>query len=282
MMTRTLDLNADVGESFGPWRMGEDEALLELVTSANIACGFHAGDPDTMAATVRRAAGRGIALGAHPGLPDLQGFGRRSMAMTPREILHLVLYQIGALAAFAGAAGTRLSHVKPHGALYHQAADDPALAAAIAAAVRTFDPTLILVGLAGSCLIDAGRAEGLAVAREGFADRRYGAGGRLVPRERPDSTIRDGSAAVAQVVRMVEHGEVVAGDGTVIPLQVDTVCLHGDNPAAVTLARRLREELPARGIALVSLAASRAETNGVEQEKSCKVAFPRPILPAAP
>lgn len=263
-MTKTLDLNADVGESFGPWRMGDDETLLELVTSANIACGFHAGDPDTMAATVRRAAGRGVALGAHPGLPDLQGFGRRSMAMTPREIHHLVLYQIGALAAFAGAAETRLSHVKPHGALYHQAADDPALAAAIAAAVRAFDPTLILVGLAGSCLIDAGRAEGLAVAREGFADRRYDAGGRLIPRDRPDSAIHDGSAAVAQVARMVEHGEVIAGDGTVIPLQVDTVCLHGDNPAAVTLARRLCEELPARGIALVSLAARHAEAGGAE------------------
>lgn len=251
-MTRTLDLNTDLGESFGPWRMGQDEALLEVVTSANIACGFHAGDPDVMAETVRLAVARGVSIGAHPSLPDRQGFGRRAMAMTPQEVHNLVLYQVGALAGFARAAGARLVHVKPHGALYNQAAADPALASAIAAAVRAFDPTLVLVGLAGSRLIDAGRAAGLQVAREGFADRRYEPDGTLTPRGHPEALIHDPADAVAQVLSMVERGEVIARDGTVIPVTVDTICLHGDSPEAVSFARRLRHELTARGIVLAA------------------------------
>lgn len=252
-MTRTLDLNADVGESFGPWRMGQDEALLEVVTSANIACGFHAGDPDVMAATVRLAAARGVAIGAHPSLPDRQGFGRRAMAVTPLEVHNLVLYQMGALAGFVRAAGTRLSHVKPHGALYNQAAADPALASAIAAAVRAFDPTLILVGLAGSPLIQAGLAAGLQVAREGFADRRYEPDGTLTPRHHPEALILDPGEAVDQVLGMVERGEVIARNGAVIPVTVDTLCLHGDSPDAVAFAHRLRGELTAHGISLAAL-----------------------------
>ncbi|MEW6036650.1 MAG: 5-oxoprolinase subunit PxpA [Pseudomonadota bacterium] len=252
-MARTIDLNADLGESFGPWRMGQDEILLELVTSANIACGFHAGDPDVMAETVRLAVSRGVALGAHPSLPDRQGFGRRAMALRPEEIRNLVLYQIGALAGFARAAGGRLAHVKPHGALYSQAASDPAVAEAVAAAVRAFDKNLILVGPAGSHLVRAGRAAGLAVGREGFADRRYEPDGTLTPRGRPDALIENPDEAVAQVIGMVERGEVTARDGTVIAMPVDTLCLHGDGPDAAAFARRLRTELAARGIGLAAL-----------------------------
>jgi UPF0271 protein len=252
-MARTIDLNADLGESFGPWRMGQDEILLELVTSANIACGFHAGDPDVMAETVRLAVSRGVALGAHPSLPDRQGFGRRPMGLRPEEIRNLVLYQIGALAGFARAAGARLAHVKPHGALYSQAASDPAVAEAIAAAVRAFDPNLILVGPAGSQLVRAGRAAGLAVAREGFADRRYEPDGTLTPRGRPDALIGNPDEAVAQVLGMVERGEATARDGTVIAMPVDTLCLHGDAPDAAAFARRLSTELAARSIGLAAL-----------------------------
>ncbi|UZR30864.1 LamB/YcsF family protein [Methylococcus mesophilus] len=252
-MARTIDLNADLGESFGPWRMGQDEILLELVTSANIACGFHAGDPDVMAETVRLAVSRGVALGAHPSLPDRQGFGRRAMALRPDEIRNLVLYQIGALAGFARAAGGRLVHVKPHGALYSQAASDAAMAEAVAAAARAFDANLILVGPAGSHLVRAGEAVGLAVAREGFADRRYEPDGTLTPRSRPDALIEEPAEAVAQALGMVERGEVTARDGTVIPMPVDTLCLHGDGPDATAFARRLRTELAERGIAVAAL-----------------------------
>lgn len=246
--TRFIDLNADLGESYGAWTMGQDTALLALVSSANIACGFHAGDPDVMARTVSQAVARGVALGAHPALPDRQGFGRRAMAVSPEEAHNLVLYQIGALAAFAHAAGTRLSHVKPHGALYNMAARDAPLAIAIAEAVQAFDPDLVLVGLAGSALISAGTGLGLPVAREVFADRRYEADGSLTPRSHPDALLHDADAAVAQVLRMVEQGEVVARDGSVVPVQADTVCLHGDGPEALVFAMRLREALDRRGI----------------------------------
>lgn len=249
-MTRRIDLNADLGESFGAWTQGQDADLLKLVTSANIACGFHGGDPGVMADTVSLAVARGVAIGAHPGWPDLQGFGRRSMAVSPRETHDLVLYQLGALAAFAKAAGTRLAHLKPHGALYHQAAADSALAEAVAAAVRAFDPGLILVGPADSCLIRAGQVAGLAVAREGFADRRYEADGSLTPRTRPDALIHDDGEALAQVLSMIERGELIARDGTLIPMPVDTLCIHGDNPRALALARRLRRELEDRGISV--------------------------------
>ncbi len=242
-MGKTIDLNCDLGESYGAWTMGQDEAILDLITSANIACGFHAGDPATMARTLQLAAARGVALGAHPSLPDLQGFGRRTMAITPAEARGLILYQVGALDAFARAAGTRLRHVKPHGALYNMAAKDEALAAAIAGAIRDFDPTLILVGLSGSASIQAGQALGLTCASEVFADRGYEADGSLSPRGQPGAMITDADVAVARVLRMVLEGRVESRTGGDVALQADTVCLHGDQPEALAFTRRLRSAL---------------------------------------
>jgi UPF0271 protein len=242
-MTLRVDLNCDLGESYGPWTLGADEALLGLVTSANIACGFHAGDPGTMARTVTAAAARGVAMGAHPSLPDLQGFGRRAMAITPGEARDLVLYQVGALAAFVRAAGGRLRHVKAHGALYNMAARDRALADAIAGAVRDFDPGLVLVGLSGSDLIKAGQALGLTCAQEVFADRGYEVDGSLTPRGRPGAMVEDEALAVARVLRMVREGRVTTRTGEDVVIQADTVCLHGDQPKALTFANRLREAL---------------------------------------
>ncbi len=249
-MTGTLDLNCDMGESFGAWSMGQDEALLDLVTSANIACGFHAGDPATMARTVRGALARGVALGAHPSLPDLQGFGRRALAITPEEAHDLVLYQVGALAAFARAAGGVLRHVKAHGALYNMAAKDPALAEAVARAVRAFDPALVLVGLAGSRLVQAGTSLGLRCASEVFADRNYEADGSLTPRSRPDAMVEDEAVAVARVVRMVRVGVVRCRTGEDVPVGAETVCIHGDQPKALVFAGRLRTALAEAGIAV--------------------------------
>jgi len=247
-MTRILDLNCDLGESFGAWRLGDDAGVLPHVCSANIACGFHAGDPQTMRATVALALAHGVALGAQPGWPDLVGFGRRALAATPAETYAIVLYQIGALAAFANAAGARLAHVKPHGALYNQAARDRALADAVAQAILDFDPALILFGLAGSALVEAGRALGLTVAREAFADRRYQADGSLTPRGQPGALIDDIDAAVAQALRIATRGEAIAIDGTPIAIAADTLCVHGDRPDAAEFARRLRRALDAAGV----------------------------------
>ncbi len=252
-MDKRIDLNSDLGEGFGAWRMGDDEAILEQVTSANIACGFHAGDPGVMHRTVRRAAQRGVRIGAHPSLPDLQGFGRREMRVTPEETYDLVLYQIGALHAFCKACATELWHVKPHGALYNMAARDARLSASIAQAVRDFDPSLVLVGLAGSALIDAGRAAGLRVANEVFADRTYQADGSLTPRTRTDALVRDPVAALAQARQMIFEGTVTAMDGTCVPIRPDTICLHGDGPAAVELARSLRAALEAEGVQIAAV-----------------------------
>ena len=251
-MTLHIDLNCDMGESFGAWHLGQDHALLELVTSANIACGFHAGDPATMARTVQAAVAKGVALGAHPGLPDLQGFGRRNLAISAEEARQLTLYQVGALAAFARAAGGKLSHVKPHGALYTMAARDRALADGIASAVLDVDPGLILVGLSGSELIRAGGAVGLTCASEVFADRGYEPDGSLTPRGREGAMIEDEDQAVARVLRMVRDGRVATRAGDVA-LQADTVCLHGDQPRALAFARRLRQELLDQGIQVESL-----------------------------
>ena len=247
-MTRILDLNCDLGESLGAWRLGDDAGVLPHVSSANIACGFHAGDPQTMQATVALALAHGVALGAQPGWPDLVGFGRRALAATPAETHALVLYQIGALAAFAHAAGARLAHVKPHGALYNQAARDRALADAVAQAVRDFDPALILFGLAGSALIEAGRTLGLTVAREAFADRRYQADGSLTPRSQPGAVIDDVDAAVAQALQIATRGEAIASDGTHIAIAADTLCVHGDRPDAAVFAHRLRQALETAGV----------------------------------
>jgi UPF0271 protein len=247
-MRTSLDLNCDMGESYAAWRMGDDEAVLEHVTSANIACGFHAGDARIMRETVQLAHARGVAIGAHPSLPDLQGFGRREMKVTPQEAYDFVLYQVGALAGICQAAGARLHHVKPHGALYNMAARDAALADAIARAVRDFDAQLVLYGLSGSRSIEAARNAGLRVANEVFADRTYQPDGSLTPRSRPDAMIADPARAIAQVERMVRQGEVVATDGSVVTIEADTVCIHGDQPGAVQFARAIRAALDGWGV----------------------------------
>ncbi len=243
-----IDLNSDIGESFGAWSMGSDEAVLDHVTSANVACGFHAGDPLVMQRTVAAAAARGVAIGAHPSLPDLQGFGRREMHVTPAEAHALVIYQVGALAAFAQAAGTRLVHVKPHGALYNMAARDARLADAIAHAVADFDRNLVLVGLAGSALPDAGRRLGLRVAGEAFADRRYEADGRLSPRDEPGAVIDAIDAAITQAVAIATRGEAIARSGETVRIVADTLCVHGDRTDAGAFARRLRAALTDAGV----------------------------------
>ncbi|MHA6205995.1 LamB/YcsF family protein [Dyella soli] len=249
---KTIDINSDLGESFGAWSMGDDAALLDIVSSANIACGFHAGDPDIMRRTVALAAERQVAIGAHVSLPDLQGFGRREMAVTPAEAYALTLYQIGALHGFVRAAGARLRHVKPHGALYNMAARDARLAEAIAAAVRDFDPSLRLFGLAGSALIDAGLAAGLPVASEAFADRGYRADGSLLPRSEPGAVISESDQAIAQAMAMAREGKLRAVDGAIVELQADTLCVHGDGAHAVTFARNLRAALEAVGIIIAA------------------------------
>lgn len=247
---KTIDLNSDLGESFGAWRMGNDAALLAIVSSANIACGFHGGDPDIMRGTVAMAVEHDVTIGAHVSLPDLQGFGRREMAVTPNETYALTLYQIGALHGFAQAAGTRLSHVKPHGALYNMAARDAKLAAAIARAVHDFDPALRLFGLANSALVDAGNAIGIPVAAEAFADRRYRADGTLQPRREADAVIQESDEAIAQAMAMAREGHVRAVDGSIVALQADTLCVHGDGAHAVDFARQLRAALEAAGIGI--------------------------------
>jgi UPF0271 protein len=252
----TIDLNCDMGESFGAWTMGQDADVLAHVTSANIACGFHAGDPVTMRRTVAAAAERGVAIGAHPSLPDLAGFGRREMRVSPDETYALTLYQTGALAAMARAAGVRLTHVKPHGALYNMAAKERALADAIAAAVRDFDAKLILVGLAGSELPRAGEAAGLAVAHEAFADRRYEPDGSLIARSKPGAVVDDVDAAVAQAVSIATRGEAETANGS-MRIRADTICVHGDRPDAATFARRLREALEAADVVVAPLTTDR-------------------------
>ena len=254
-MTKHVDLNCDMGESFGAWRLGQDEALLELVSSANIACGWHAGDPATMARTVQAAAARGVALGAHPGLPDLQGFGRRNLAISAEEARGMTLYQVGALDAFARAAGSRLRHVKPHGALNNLAAVDAAVARAVARAIKAVDAGLIFLAPAGSAMVAAGRSLGLAVAEEVFADRNYDDAGNLVPRSQPQAMIHDPAEAAAHVLRMVREGTLRSVTGRLVPCRAQSVCVHGDDAGAVALARHLRDALAAAGIAVVPLAA---------------------------
>jgi UPF0271 protein len=239
----TIDLNCDMGESFGAWRMGADAEVMPWITSANIACGFHAGDFSTMQHTVALAQKHGVAIGAHVSLPDLQGFGRRELRVSPTEAYAMTLYQIGALAAFTVAAGTRVVHVKPHGALYNMAAKDAALSDAIARAVRDFDDKLILVGLAGSELPRAGAAAGLRVAHEAFADRRYQPDGSLTPRSQPNAVIQDIDAAVAQAVQIAASGKVETRDGKIIDIRADTICVHGDRANAGMFAQRLNQAL---------------------------------------
>lgn len=248
-----INLNADLGESFGAWKMGEDEALLQVVHSANVACGFHAGDPLVMRNTVRTALAAGVSLGAHPAYPDLQGFGRRPMKMAPAELEAAVIYQIGALAGIAAAEGARLTHVKPHGALSNQACEDAALAETVARAVRAFDRELILLAPALSELYAAGERAGLPVAAEIFADRAYTDAATLVPRSQPGAVIHEHDALVAHVLRMLEAGGIVAQSGKLMKTPMHSICVHGDTLGAVESASQLAEQLAARGWSLVSL-----------------------------
>ncbi len=248
----TIDINCDMGEGFGPWPMGNDAALMQHVTSANIACGFHAGDALTMHKTVRLALEHGVAIGAHPGYPDLQGFGRRNMQLSADEVYAMVLYQIGALRAIAEAAGGRLRHVKPHGALYNAAAKDRPLADAIARAVHAAGGNLMLYGLSGSALIEAGRAAGLRTCSEVFADRTYQNDGSLTPRGQPGALIENTEKAAEQALEMVRNQRVRSLDGQWVSLQADTICIHGDGPHAVEFARALYGAFEREGIKVLS------------------------------
>jgi len=251
-----IDLNADVGESFGAYKLGRDEDLIPLITSANIACGFHAGDPSVMRATVVLAREHRVGVGAHPGFPDLVGFGRREINASPREIEDAVAYQIGALAGIAAAEGTRLQHVKAHGALYNMAVRNPSLADAIARATAAVDRTLILLGLPGSELIEAGRRAGLRTASEGFADRAYQGDGTLVPRTRTGAVIDDAETVVDRAVTMAKEHAVIAIDGSRVTIDIETICVHGDTPGAAALASRIRYALAAAGIDVRSMGAA--------------------------
>lgn len=249
-MPLTVDLNCDMGESFGAWTLGHDAVLMPFITSANIACGFHAGDPAVMKRTVRAALQHHVALGAHPGLPDLVGFGRRNMDISAEEAFDLTVYQLGALNAVAKAEGGRLHHLKPHGALYNMAATSAALAEAIAEAVYKVQPELVLYGLANSELTKAGDKLGLRTAHEVFADRTYQANGTLTPRRQPDALITDAGLAIAQVLRMVQAGTVRSQQGPEVAIRADTVCLHGDGAHALAFAQHLHQELRAAGLTL--------------------------------
>jgi 5-oxoprolinase (ATP-hydrolysing) subunit A len=251
-MVRTLavDLNCDLGEGFGRYDLGDDAEMMKWITSANVACGFHAGDPDVMARTVALAKAHGVALGAHPGYLDLQGFGRRAMTLSPQAIAHALTYQLGALEAFARIEGSRLIHVKPHGALYNLAARDAVTANAIAQAVAAYDPNLILVGLGGSALVGAGIAAGIRVANEGFPDRAYLPDGQLMPRDQEGALITDPEQVAGNAVRLVTEG-FKGGDQA---FRVDTLCLHGDHHQAVINARLVRGALEDAGVEIRPLA----------------------------
>lgn len=250
-----VDLNSDLGESFGAYTIGMDSEILKYVSSANVACGYHAGDPLVMEKTVRLAKESGCAVGAHPGYPDLMGFGRRNVAATPAEVKAYVKYQLGALLAFTTAAGVKMQHVKPHGAMYNMAAKDAKLAAAIAEAIAEVDNSIILLGLANSEMIKAGEAAGLKVASEVFADRAYMEDGTLVPRSQPGAVIHDKDIAIARTVRMVTEGKVETITGKVIDIKADSICVHGDNPSALVFVENIRKELLANGVEIANLTA---------------------------
>jgi len=252
-MPGKINLNADIGEGYGAYDIGNDTELLKIIKSANVACGFHAGDPNTMHRLVTDSVSRGVSVGAHPGFNDLWGFGRRRIQMAPRDVEYMVAYQIGALQAMASYAGVRVTHVKPHGALNNMAADDGELAMAIGRAIKTVDPELIYVALAGSELQRAAERLNLPLAREGFADRRYDDNANLVSRSVPDAVIRDPAVASAQVVRMATEGEIEAISGKVVKVAVDTICVHGDEPTAVHVAGKVRAGLETAGVEIVAL-----------------------------
>ncbi len=255
MMVKYVDLNCDMGESFGAWRMGQDQALIAHISSANIACGFHAGDPASMRKTVALAVEHGVQIGAHPGLPDLMGFGRREMQLSAQQAYDLMVVQIGALQAVAHTQGACVKHVKAHGALYNMAARDMELAGAIAQAVKDIDPHIQLYGLAGSQLVSAAQGLGLCTVQEVFADRAYQADGSLVPRQHPQAMLATPEQALEQVLSMVLDGRVKAIDGAWVVVQADTICLHGDQPGALEFAQFLRQGLRAQSIQLRAFSA---------------------------
>ena len=249
-MTQTVDLNADMGESFGPWVMGNDAALLDVVTSANIACGQHAGDWDTMAETMKRAVANGVGLGAHPGFPDLQGFGRRRMHMPPASLANLVRYQVGAAEGMARAAGGTLRHLKLHGAMANMASEDEAMARTCYEAALSVAPDLIVMVLAGTAQEKAARTLGCPIAHEIFADRAYNDDATLVDRSQPGAVIHDPALAGQRMVEMVREGAIITASGTRIETRIDTICLHGDTAEAVDIARTVRQTLKDAGITL--------------------------------
>jgi UPF0271 protein len=244
----TIDLNSDLGEGFGVWRLGDDAALLEIVTSANAACGFHAGDPGIMRSVATGAVRHGVAVGAQVSYRDLAGFGRRRMDVAPAELTDDVLYQLGALEAFCRVAGTRVRYVKPHGALYNTCVVDEAQAASVVRAVADYDDTLAVLGLPGSALLRAAEQAGLRGVAEGFADRAYTPEGHLVPRDREGALVTDPDAVVERAVRMATDCAVRAVDGAVLAMPVASLCVHGDTPGAVDLARRVRAGLAGAGV----------------------------------
>jgi len=242
-MKRKIDLNSDMGEGFGVWEMGNDFALLDYIDSTNIACGWHAGDPERMRNLVTAAINKNVLIGSHPSLPDLLGFGRREMAITPKDAYNYVLYQTGALQAFIRAQGGKLHHVKPHGAFYNQAAKDINLARAITQAVKDVGDGVILYGLASSCFVAAAKELNVPLWQEVFADRRYTPEGYLVPRSQANAMIEDEGEAVAQALRMANEGEVIALDGSLVKVQADTLCIHGDGPSALEFVKKIRSLL---------------------------------------
>lgn len=252
-MTRTIDLNADMGESFGPWRMGDDAALLDIVTSANIACGWHAGDADTMARTMAMAVAKGVGVGAHPGFADLQGFGRRRIDLSPGELTNLVIYQLGAARAMAKAAGGQVRHLKLHGALANMASENIDLARTCYQAALRVQPDIVVMVLAATAQEAAARELGCAWAGEIFADRAYNDDATLVDRRLPGAVIHDADLAAARILNMLEEQAIIAESGARIETSIDTICLHGDGPGAVALARALRDRLESEGYRLRGL-----------------------------
>ncbi|MCH8086366.1 MAG: LamB/YcsF family protein [Chloroflexi bacterium] len=250
-MVARIDFNCDMGESFGAWKMGLDEEVIKHVTSSNIACGFHAGDPVWMEHTVELARAHGVAIGAHPSYPDLMGFGRRDMAASPGDVKSYVKYQVGALRGFLE--GGKLQHVKAHGALYNAAIKDDDLARAICQAVLEIDPQIILVVLAGTRWVEIAREMGNRVARETFADRAFSPDGTLAPRSQPGAVLHDPDQVVERSLRMIIEGTVTATDGRDIPIEADTICLHGDNPGAVELAAAIRSKFEEEGVEVVPM-----------------------------
>ncbi|AKL92044.1 LamB/YcsF family protein [Staphylococcus capitis subsp. capitis] len=248
-----IDLNCDLGEAFGNYSFGGDKDIIPLITSANIACGFHAGDENVMNETIQLAKENNVGIGAHPGLPDLQGFGRRKMDIKPKEIYNLVVYQLGALNGFCKTHGTRINHVKPHGALYNMGTKNKEIAQAIAQAVYDFDKSLVLVGLSNTLLISEAETLGLRTASEVFADRRYEDDGQLVSRQESDATITNTDEALQQVLKMVTENKVVSKNGKEIDLQADTICVHGDGAHALDFVTQIRKKLTKEGIDIQSL-----------------------------